>query len=121
MPAETAAWARRAPMIGTHKDRRRPRDEVLEAIDVLLGVLSEGSRRNQAMTRRAQTVRRLRSHGRSYAEILGRNPASPAHRITRQDAEATIRASDGMDRAQVRALRTEGVDLERIAMLCGMS
>ena len=121
MPAEAAAWARRASLIGIHKEGKRPRDEVLEAIDALLSVLSEGSRRNQAVTRWAQTVRRLRSHGRSYADILGRNPASPSHRITRQDVEATIQASEGMDRAEVRALRSEGLDMDRIATLCGMS
>ena len=108
-------------MIGYRKEGKRPRDEVLEAIDSLLRVLIEGARRNQAMTRRAQTIRRLRSHGRAYAEILGRNPASPDHRVTRQDVEATIEASESMDRAEVRALRTEGIDVDRIATLCGMS
>ena len=56
LPAEAAAWARRASLIGIHKEGKRPRDEVLEAIDALLSVLSEGSRRNQAVTRWAQTV-----------------------------------------------------------------
>lgn len=108
-------------MIGHRKDGPRPPDEVLEAIDSLLSVLSEASVRHQAATRRARTIRRLRSHGRSYAEILERNAGSPAHRITRHDLEATVRASESMDRAEVRALQAEGLDVDRIAVLCGMT
>lgn len=103
------------------KGRRKPRDEVLDAVDVLLHAIREASQRSQAAVRRGQTIRRLRSHGRSYAEILGQGHAASARRITPGTFEATIDASDRLDRAQVRALRSEGLENDRIAALCGIS
>ncbi|MGH9276805.1 MAG: hypothetical protein ACRD12_01650 [Acidimicrobiales bacterium] len=101
--------------------RRRPGDEVLEAIDALLLVLRDSAQRNKDAARQAQSIRRLRSHGRSYAEILGRNLASSAHRITQQSLEATVLASERLKRAEIRALRTEGLGVDRIASLCGLT
>ncbi|MGH9226568.1 MAG: hypothetical protein ACRD2W_22915, partial [Acidimicrobiales bacterium] len=103
------------------KDKRRAPDQVLEAVDSLLAALRESSRRIQDATRQAQTIRRLRSHGRSYAEILAQSPASSAHRISVEALQATVHASEGLDRAEVRALKREGVAVDRIAVLCGMT
>lgn len=108
-------------MIGLSRERRRPRDEVLDAIDSLLGALRESAKHNQAAARHAQMIRRLRSHGRSYTDILGQSPTSQAHRIRKQDVAAAIEASQRLDRAEVHALRNEGLGPDRIASLCGMT
>jgi hypothetical protein len=108
-------------MIGHGKERRRSRDEVLDAIDSLLAALRDIAHRNRDAARQAQTIRRLRSHGRSYKEILGRNPTSSAHRITCEGVEAAVLASERLDRAEVRALLNEGLGVDRIAHLCGMT
>jgi hypothetical protein len=96
-------------------------DEVLDALDSLLVVLLDSTQRNRVATRRAQTIRRLRSHGRSYSEILGRVAGSLTIGITRRNVDCLIRASDRLHRAEVRALRDEGVALADIARLCGVT
>jgi hypothetical protein len=104
------------------KERRRyPRDEVLEAVDSLLVVLRENSQRNQAATRHAQTIRRLRSHGRRYSEILGSNPVAADLRVTLESVEATVHACERLGRAEVRALHDEGLGTDRISVLCGLT
>ena len=108
-------------MIGHGRERRGPRDEVLEAIDSLLDALGESARRNRDATRRAQTIRRVRSHGRSYTEILERSTTPSAHRLTAQTAMAPVRASERLEGAEVRALRDEGLGVDRIAVLCGLT
>ena len=108
-------------MIGSGPRRKRPADEVLGAIDTLLAALGECSRRHDETARQARTVRRLRSHGRSYAAILAGAPVSPQSRVTRKAVEAAVLAAEQLDRAAVRALLDEGVAVDRIAVLCGMS
>jgi ribosomal protein L25 (general stress protein Ctc) len=108
-------------VIGLGKERRKPSDEVLDAVDSLLDALRETSKHNQAAARHVQMIRRLRSHGRSYAEIFGRSPTSATHRITSRAMEKAIRASERLDRAEVQALRHEGVGADKIASLCGMT
>lgn len=108
-------------MIGSRPRRRRPADEVLDAIDALLVALSESARRHDEAARQARTVRRLRSHGRSYTAILAGTPLSPQSRVTRQAVEAAVLATEQLDRAAVRVLVGEGLAVDRIAVLCGMS
>ncbi len=99
----------------------RPADDVLEALDALLVVLRESTQRNHVATRRAQTIRRLRSHGRSYHEILGRVSGTSTRGITRQNVDCLIRASDRLQRAEVLALHEEGVAVADIAVVCGIT
>lgn len=108
-------------MIGSGPRRRRPGDEVLDAIDALLAALSESARRHDNAARQARTVRRLRSHGRSYGTILAGAPVSPQSRVTRQAVEAAVLATEQLDRSSVRALVGEGIAVDRIAVLCGLS
>jgi DNA-directed RNA polymerase specialized sigma24 family protein len=99
----------------------RPADDVLEALDALLVVLRESTQRNQVATRRAQTIRRLRSHGRSYHEILGRVSGTSTLGITRQNVDCLSRANDRLQRAEVLALHGEDVAVADIAALCGIT
>jgi hypothetical protein len=94
---------------------------VLEALDALLVALRESSERNQVETRRAQTVRRLRSHRRTYGEILGRVAGSLTCGITRESATALVGATERLHVAQVKALNREGMGSDEIAVLCGLS
>ena len=108
-------------MIGRGRERRARGDEVLEAVDSLLDALRETSKRSQAAARHAQRIRRLRSHGRSYTDILGHGPTTSTPRVRQRDLEAAVEASQRLERAEVRALRSEGLASDRIADLCGMT
>ena len=99
----------------------RPGDGVLEALDALLVVLRESTQRNLVATRRAQTIRRLRSHGRSYHEILGRVSGASTLGITQQNVDCLSRANDRLKRAEVLALHEEDVPVVDIAALCGIT
>lgn len=99
----------------------RPGDDVLDAVDALLAVLRESTERNQVETRRAQTVRRLRSHRRPYGEILRRVSGSLTRGVTRESADALVGATKRLHAAEVMALQSEGMRVDEIAVLCGLT
>jgi DNA-directed RNA polymerase specialized sigma24 family protein len=96
-------------------------DYVLDALTSLDAVLRESTRRNQDAKRRAQTIRRLRSHGRSYREILGRPESALILQITRENLDGLLQASSRLRRAEARALYAEGMTMEEIAGLFGVT
>jgi Homeodomain-like domain-containing protein len=96
-------------------------DDVLEALDGLLVVLRDSTRRNQDATRRAQTIRRLRSRGRSYREILGSAERALILQITRENLDGLLQASSRLRRAEARALYAEGMTMEEIAEVFGVT
>jgi hypothetical protein len=96
-------------------------DEVLEAVDALLVALRESTERNQVETRRAQTLRRLRSHRRTYGEILGRVAASLTRGVTPESADDLVDATKRLHVAEVRALKREGMGVDDIAVLSGLT
>ncbi|MDQ4098146.1 MAG: hypothetical protein M3144_09800 [Actinomycetota bacterium] len=98
---------------------RKRTDEVLDALDALLVVLHESSERNAVAARRARTIRRLRSHGRSYREILRRVEGALDLGVTRESVEGLLHATDRLHAAEARALHEEGVSIEEIASLSG--
>lgn len=98
-----------------------PRDEVREAVDGLLVVLRETAQRNQVARRRAQTMRRLRSHGRSYREILRRVDGALNLGITVESTDRLLEAHGSLQGAEIRALYAEGLGAEEIAVLLGIT
>lgn len=96
-------------------------DKVLEALDALLAVLRESTRRNLDATRRAQTIQRLRRRGGSYREILGRVERELIHQVTRENLDGLLQASGRLRRAEARALYVEGMTMEQIAALFGVT
>ena len=99
----------------------RQNDDVLLALDGLLAVLRESTRRNQVATRRAATIRRLRTRGRSYREILGRDERALILQVTRENLDGLLQASSRLRRAEARALYAEGMTMEEIAALFGVT
>lgn len=98
-----------------------PRDEVREAVDGLLVVLRDTEQRNQVARRRAQTMRRLRSHGRSYREILRRVDGALNLGITVESTDRLLEAHGNLEGAEIRALYAEGLGAEEIAVLLGIT
>lgn len=96
-------------------------DDVLEALDALLVVLRVSTQLNQHAARRAQTIRRLRSHGKSYREILGSVERARILQITQENLDGLLQASSRLRRAELRALYAEGMTMEEIAVLFGVT
>jgi uncharacterized protein YlxW (UPF0749 family) len=98
-----------------------PRDAVLDALDDLLVVLRQSISRHESATRRARTIRRLRSHGRSYRDILAGVAGAQGLGIPRESVDKLLHAIERLHRAEARTLRDEGAGVEEIAALCGMT
>ncbi len=99
----------------------RQRDEVLEALDDLVAVLQASNRRNQLAMRRAQTIRRSRIQDRTYRQIFAGNERSLIQEITRRNLDNLLRASARLRRAEASALHAEGMTMEEIAVLFGVT
>jgi len=99
----------------------RQSDDVLEALDALLGVLRDSTHRTQEATRRARTIRRLRRDGRSYREILGSDDRALILQMTRENLDGLLQASSRLRRAEAKALYEEGMTMEEIATLFGVT
>lgn len=96
-------------------------DDVLEALDDLVNVLQDSNRRNQLAMRRARAIRRSRIQDRTYREIFAGNERSLIQEITRQNLDNLLRASARLRRAEASALHAEGMTMEEIAVLFGVT
>ncbi len=102
-------------------DQIRECDEVLDALDDLVAVLQDSNRRNQLAMRRARTIRGSRSEDQTYREIFAGDERSLIQEITRQNLDTLLRASARLRRAEASALHAEGMTMEEIAVLFGVT
>jgi len=98
-----------------------PHDQLLEALDELLVVLRESTKRNQLAIRQAETIRKLHRGGRTYREIFVRDERSLIRQVTRDNVDDLVRASAKLRWAEVKALHDEGLTMDRIAVLFGLT
>jgi DNA-binding transcriptional regulator LsrR (DeoR family) len=96
-------------------------DEVLEALDALLDVLRDSVERSQQAMKQGRAIRRLRHHGKAYREILGRSERARMLEITREGLDRLLETSSRLRRAEARALYDEGMTMEEIATLFGVT
>ena len=99
----------------------RPHDQLLEALDELLVVLRESTRRNQLAIRQAEAIRKLHRGGQTYGEIFVRDERSLIRQVTRDNVDELVRASAKLRWAEVKALHDEGLTMDRIAVLFGLT
>lgn len=97
------------------------RDEVLDAIDLLVEALRANTKRNQQAMRRAAAVRRMREQGLSYREIVRREGKVLLVEITRQNLVALAEYGSRLRRAEAKALHQEGMTMDEIAELFGVT
>ena len=100
---------------------RRHTDDVIDALDVLTRALERARGEIDAALRRAAILRRQRAAGMGYARIL-----SEAERPLIVESVTTVLASlsdagSRFRRAQARAVYAEGLSMEMIGRLLGVS
>src|SRR4051812_16070948 len=100
---------------------RSPRDEVLAALDDVVVVLRETTSRNQAAIRRAQLLRRQREKGLPYREIVPKEKRPLVVELLSTTLAELSDASARLRKAEARALYDEGLTMERIATLFGVT
>jgi len=96
-------------------------DPVLDALDALVGALENNRERIDATIERAATMRRLREEGRSYREIESGDSGPLIVELTRDNLAALVDAGSKLRKAEARALHDEGMTMEQIAEVFGVT
>ena len=105
----------------TSRDVADARDEVLKAIDGLVEALRANTARNKRALRRAAAVRKMREKGLSYREIVRREGKALLVEVTRDNLAALAEHGSALRRAEARALHREGMTMDEIADLFGVT
>src|SRR5207248_8465777 len=96
-------------------------DPVLEALDELVRALRGNHERIQATIARAERIREQREAGMSYREIESGETRPLIVELTRDNLAALVEAGSKLRRAEARALHAEGMTMEQLAELFGVS
>ena len=96
-------------------------DPVLEALEGLVRALSNNRARIEATLARAERIREQREAGLSYREIESGQERPLIVELTRDNLAALVEAGSRLRRAEARALHAEGMTMEQIAELFGVS
>jgi hypothetical protein len=98
-----------------------PPDEMLDALSDLVAVLEENSRRNREMIARARRIERLRQRGLPYSEIVEGQPRPLIVELLTENFDALRTAGGRLRRMEAQALHDEGLTMDRIAELFGVT
>ncbi|MBV8302742.1 MAG: helix-turn-helix domain-containing protein [Acidimicrobiia bacterium] len=96
-------------------------DPVLEALAGLVRALRNNRARIEATLARAERIREQREAGLSYREIESDEQRPLIVELTRDNLAALVEAGSRLRRAEARALHAEGMTMEQIAELFGVS
>jgi DNA-directed RNA polymerase specialized sigma24 family protein len=96
-------------------------DEFLEALTTLEHVLAEQGKRARLINRRIAQIRRLRSKGASYTEIVSSEDGPLLVQLLSESSIDLDTCGANVRRAEARALYAEGLTMEQIAEHFGVS
>jgi hypothetical protein len=95
-------------------------EELLVALDELVTALHENSARNVQAIERAEEIRRERAAGKPWSEIVSGDRPLIVELLTR-NLQALTTAGSQLRRLEARALHDEGLSMERIGRLFGVT
>lgn len=90
-------------------------DEMLEALDALVGALQHNIAVNQQVMARAELIKRRRRAGESYTAIVEDAPPPLIIDMVNENLDRLARNGARFRRAEAKALHDEGMTMERIA------
>ncbi len=96
-------------------------DRVLDALDLLEGALRDNIRRNEQALSRAQDIRRQRAIGEPYREIVSPEARPLIVELIAENMKVLSTAGARLRREMAQALRDEGLTIDAIAKLFGVS
>jgi hypothetical protein len=121
----TAAQNRDAATRVAPSDRGAPRadelDEVLLALDALVEALQANSEAARQAIKRAAYIRRRREQGMSYRDIVISESRPLIVEMTRESLERLNECGARLRRAEARALHADGLTMDAIAAMFGVS
>jgi predicted XRE-type DNA-binding protein len=94
---------------------------VLEALDALVDALRDNAARIEATLARAERMRAEREAGRSYREIETAEDGPLILELTRDNLAVLSQVGSRLRRAEANALYDEGMTMEQIAELFGVT
>jgi DNA-binding CsgD family transcriptional regulator len=103
------------------EDSENNDDEVLAALDALCRALEQNTERNDRAIERAAAIHRMRADGMSYREIVAAEKAPLIVELTRQNLNNLVEAGSRLRRAEAAALHAEGMTMDEIAALFGVT
>jgi hypothetical protein len=96
-------------------------DPVLDALEDLEEALHDNIRRNEQALLRAREIRRQRQVGNSYREIVSPEARPLIVELIAENMKALATAGAHLRREMAQALRNEGLTIDGIAQLFGVS
>lgn len=96
-------------------------DAVLAALDDLVAALKENDAAIRVMLKRAEAVRRARAKGLPYRDIVRTEERPLIVELLSGNQERLATAGSRFRRAEAAALRAEGLTLDEIARLFGVT
>jgi DNA-directed RNA polymerase specialized sigma24 family protein len=96
-------------------------DAFLEALTALENTLADNQRRTTLIKKRIAQLRRLRSKGASYAEIVSSRDEPLIVQLLTESSMALDTVGANVRRAEARALHAEGLTMEQIAQRFGVT
>ncbi len=97
------------------------RDEVLKALEELEQAIEANMARARVIQDRIAFIRAERAAGRSYSEIVPSEPTPLIVQMVSESATALDRFGVKLRRAEARRLYDEGMTMEQIAVLFGVT
>lgn len=96
-------------------------EDLFEALDALVLALRESSARNDEAIRRADVIRRRRSEGAAWTDIVSGGDGPLIVELLSRNMEALTSVGSRLRRLEAKALHDEGLSMERIAELFGVT
>jgi DNA-binding transcriptional ArsR family regulator len=96
-------------------------DSFLEALTALERTLADNDRRTTLIRRRIEQLRRLRSQGAPYSQIVSMSDGPLIVQLLTESSAALDISGAGVRRAEARALYAEGLTMDQIAERFGVT
>ena len=96
-------------------------DEFLEALTALEHTLADNQKRATLIKKRIAQLRRLRSRGASYAEVVSIRDGPLIVQLLTESSKALDTSGASVRRAEAQALHAEGMTMEQIADRFGVT
>jgi hypothetical protein len=96
-------------------------EDLLDALNGLVGALQQNNERNLAVIARAQKIQEQRRAGLTWTEIVADEGRPLIVELLSQNLAAIGEAGSRVRRLQAQALHAEGMSMERISKLFGVT
>ena len=104
-----------------HELESMAEDEFLEALKSLEQTLADNQKRATLIKRRIAQLRRMRSRGASYAEMVSISDGPLIVQLLTESSKALDTSGAHVRRVEAQALYDEGMTMEQIAERCGVT